>query len=127
MKKLIVWLFILTCVCVGATVFAASGTNIGTVAANVTSTLSNIAKFITALAYILGLILVIISLFKLKAHKEAPTQIPISTAIVFMVCGCLLIFLPTGLKMMGTTLYASGAQIAGVSGITNFGASKAGS
>jgi intracellular multiplication protein IcmD len=126
MKKLMVSLLLLIGVC-GSVVFAASGPNLGTVAANVTGTLANVAKLVTALSYVLGLSLAIVAIMKFKAHKEAPTQVPLSTAVFLLLVSILLIFAPTVFQLSGATLFAGSGKVAGVSGITSFGAPKAGS
>ena len=74
-----------------------------------------------------GLALAIIAIMKFKAHKEAPTQVPLSTAVVLLFIAIALIFAPTIFKVGGGTLFGTSGTVAGVSGITNFGATKAGS
>ena len=66
------------CLCAG-TVFAISG--IGSVAANVTSNLTGIAKLITAGAYVAGFGFAVAAIVKFKAHKDNPTQVNISMPI----------------------------------------------
>jgi len=127
MKKVMVGFFALFFIFGGAIAFAASGTTIGTVAQNVTTTLSNVAKLITALSYVLGTALAIIAIMKFKAHKEAPTQVPLSTAVFLLLVSILLIFSPTVFQIGGGTLFAQSGKVAGVSGITSFGAEQASS
>lgn len=102
-----------------AMVFAVSGQGIGGVAANVTSNLGPIAKLITAAAYVAGFGFAVAAIVKFKAHKDNPTQVPISQGIVLLFVGSALIFAPSVFKTSGSTLFTSG-QVGAVSGITTF-------
>lgn len=122
MKKVMLGLLALFCLTIGTAAFALSG--IGSVAATVTSNVGNIAKLVTAASYVAGMAFAIGAIVKFKAHKDNPTQIPISTGIVLLFVGAALIFIPTVFKVSGSTLFGSSGQVAGVSGITTFGAPK---
>lgn len=98
--------------------FAVSG--IGSVAHNVTTNLGNIAKLLTAGAYVGGMAFVIGAIVKFKAHKDNPTQIPIGTPIALLFVGAALIFVPMMFSTSGATLFGSGAQQAGISGVSSF-------
>ena len=127
MKKLILGILALTGLIAGTVAMAASGTNIGTVAANVTGTLSNVAKLITATSYVVGMAMAVAAVVKFKAYKDAPTQVPIGTPIAMLFVAAALIFIPTVFTVGGGTLFGSSGKVAGVSGVTSFGATKAGS
>lgn len=129
MKKVILGLLALAGVTVGtAALAAASGvTGIGSVAQNVTTNLANVAKLITAGSYVVGMAFAVGAIVKFKAHKDNPTQIPIGTPIALLFVAAALIFLPTIFKVSGSTLFGQSGTVAGVSGITSFGATKAGS
>ena len=90
------------CLCAEAA-FAVSG--IGTVAGNVTSNLRNIAYLITAGSYVAGFGFAVAAIVKFKAHKDNPTQIPISMPIVLLFVGAALIFIPSVFKSTGITLF----------------------
>ncbi|MFZ2314196.1 MAG: type IV secretion protein IcmD [Gammaproteobacteria bacterium] len=128
MKKVILGLLALAGVTVGtAALAAASGvTGIGSVAQNVTTNLANVAKLITAGSYVVGMAFAVGAIVKFKAHKDNPTQIPIGTPIALLFVAAALIFLPTIFKVSGSTLFGQSGTVAGVSGITSFGATKAG-
>jgi intracellular multiplication protein IcmD len=106
-KKVILAVLALSCLTIGTAALAVSG--IGSVAANVTSNVANIA---------------VGAIVKFKAHKDNPTQIPIGTPIALLFVGAALIFIPTVFKVSGATLFGGSGTVAGVSGITSFGASK---
>lgn len=128
MKKVILGLLALAGVTVGtAALAAASGvTGIGSVAQNVTTNLANVARLITAGSYVVGMAFAVGAIVKFKAHKDNPTQIPIGTPIALLFVAAALIFLPTIFKVSGSTLFGQSGTVAGVSGITSFGATKAG-
>lgn len=105
--------------CVSNPLFAAS--TLGDLAGNVTDTFSDITKLITGGAYVAGFALAMVGIFKLKAHKDNPTQIPISTGFALIFVGAALVFLPGLLGVGITTIFgddASGVQV-GPSGTTS--------
>lgn len=129
MKKVVLGLLVLVGLIVGiAALAAASGvTGLGSVAQNVTTNLANVARLITAGSYVVGMAFAVGAIVKFKAHKDNPTQIPIGTPIALLFVAAALIFLPTIFKVSGSTLFGQSGTVAGVSGITSFGATKAGS
>jgi intracellular multiplication protein IcmD len=124
MKSVMMIVFGLACFVFGTVVMAQAQDNvvgIGTVAGQVTSNLGNIARLITAAAYVAGMAFVIGSIVKFKAHKDNPTQIPIGTPIALLFLGAALIFVPTVFKSAGQTLFGTSGTVAGISGIVSFG------
>jgi intracellular multiplication protein IcmD len=125
MKKVILGLLALACLTLGTAALAAiSGA--GSVAAQITSNVANIARLVTAASYVAGMAFAVGAIVKFKAHKDNPTQIPIGTPIALLFLGAALIFVPTVFKVSGSTLFGGSGQVAGVSGIVSFGASKSG-
>ncbi len=114
------------CLCVGAVFAAGSGTaaagGIGTVASTVKGNLSDIAKLITAGAYVAGFGFAVAAIVKFKAHKDNPTQIPLGQPVVFLFVGAALIFAPSVFKASGITLFGgTGKSGAGtISGMDKF-------
>ncbi len=119
MKKVILGALALFCLVLGTSAFAISG--IGSVAAQVTSNVANLAKLVTAASYVAGMAFAVGAIVKFKAHKDNPTQIPIGQPIALLFVGAALIFIPTVFKVSGSTLFGSSGKVAGVSGITSFG------
>lgn len=111
------------CVGVTALVMAASGTDeaqgIGAVAATAKSNLSDLAKLLTAGSYVGGMGFGIAAVTQFKAHKDNPTQSPISKPIALLFVAAALLFIPSVFKSTGGTLFESGKQ-AYVSGIDSF-------
>jgi len=123
MKKLFIGIVALTLLIAGTSAFAAVS-GIGSVAATVTGNFANLARLITAASYVAGLALAVGAIFKFKAHKDNPTQIPIGTPIALLFVAAALLFLPSVLKSTGSTLFGGSGNVAGVSGVTSFGATK---
>ena len=116
------------CFSLGTLAYAADSTatgGVGTVAATVTSNLADIAKLITAGSYIAGMGFGVGAIVKFKAHKDNPTQIPVGTPIALLFVAAALLFMPSVFKASGGTLFGGSGMVAGVSGVTGFGAAVA--
>lgn len=98
----------------------AADQTIGSLASNVTASLSNLAKLITAGAYVAGFGFAIGAILKFKAHKDNPTQIPVGTPIALIFIAAALIFLPSIFGVAGQTLFGSTSGQGGVSGVSKF-------
>lgn len=111
--------------CLGLAAFADAATvtgmsGIGAVAGQAKKSLVQLAQFITAASYVAGMAFAVGAIAKFKAHKDNPTQVPISMPIVFLFVAAALIFAPMVFRTVGGTLYGSVGMVAGVSGITSF-------
>lgn len=117
--RLFAWLSMLTAVAIlmAPEMAWAQQQNLGEIAKSVTGTFGAVAKLITAAAYIGGLGFAVGAILKFKQHKDNPTQIPIGTPIALLFVAAALVFLPTILGVTGTTLFGTGAQVGGVSGV----------
>ncbi|SRR5579883_683427 len=122
MKKVLLVLLTLFCFTLGTAAFALSG--VGSVAAQVTTNIANIAKLVTAASYVAGMAFAVTGIVKFKQHKDQPTQYPISTPIAFVFIGAALIFIPSIFSVSGYTLFSGSGQASSVSGITSFGYGK---
>lgn len=92
---------------------------IGTIADNVRSNFSSLAKLITAASYIAGFGFAFASILKFKAHKDNPTQIPVGTPIALLFIAAALIFLPSVFSVSGKTVFGGSGQPGSVSGSTS--------
>jgi len=97
--------------------------SIGTMAANITDTFTQIGKLITAGSYIAGLAFSVGAIMKFKQHKDNPTQIQIGQPISLVLIAAALLFMPTLLKSIGSTMFGE-ATTAGPTGVTIDGSSK---
>lgn len=115
-KKMAKFMLAILGVLIVVPVFASGDKSAGAVASEVVQSFSNIAKLITAGAYIGGLAFSVGAIMKFKQHKDNPTQIPIGTPIALVFIGAALLFLPSILGTAGQTLFGGAQQTAGPSG-----------
>ena len=103
--------------------FGSSGgtQNLGGVAENVRSTLTNVMKLLTAASYVAGFGLTIGALFKFKQHKDNPQQVQLGTCIAMLLIGICLIFLPSIVSTGGATIFGGSGMTEG--NVSGFGAS----
>jgi len=90
--------------------------NIGAMADTMTESFGNIGSLFIAAAYIAGFALTVAAIFKFKAHKDNPQQVPLGTAIALLVIGVLLVFLPALFKPAGSTIFGGTPESAGSRG-----------
>ena len=119
-KKLGFNLFLMAGLCIFSGTVAAL--TIGTMAASVTKTFVNIGLLITSGSYIAGLAFSVGAIMKFKQHKDNPTQIPIGTPISLVLIAAALLFMPTLLKSIGSTMFGT-ATTAGSKGVSIGGSS----
>lgn len=101
------------------TVLAASGQNLATIAQNIQSNFSALAKLITAGSYIVGFSFAFGAILKFKAHKDNPQQNPIGTPIALLFVAAALIFLPSVFGVSGRTIFGGSGTPGTISGTTS--------
>lgn len=94
----------------------AGGSDIGTLADNVTGNISALAKLITAASYVAGIGFALAGMVKFKAHRDAPTQVPLSAPIVLLAVAAGLVFLPSIIGTAGETVFGGDQASGGASG-----------
>jgi hypothetical protein len=82
-----------------------SAQDLSGIATGVTKQLEDVAILLTYVAYIAGIAFVMIGVIQFKAHKDNPTQVPLSKPIVYLTVGACLLFLPTLMAAAGTTVF----------------------
>jgi len=117
-KRVIVALSLLVCLSFGIA-YATSSQDLASVANQIRTNFSALAKLITAAAYIAGFGFAFAAILKFKAHKDNPTQIPVGTPIALLFIAAALIFLPSIFNISGATLFGTEAKAGGISGITS--------
>lgn len=92
--------------------FASSATpkTLGDVASQIILSMENVARLITAVSYVVGIGFAMMGLLKLKAHKDNPTQVPLSQSFVLLIISAGLIYLPSVINMTGQTIWQGGVQ-----------------
>lgn len=123
MKKVKLGLLALAFLMVGTAAFAAIS-GVGSVAAQVTSNVANIARLITAASFVAGMAFAVGAIVKFKAHKDNPTQIPIGTPIALLFVGAALIFIPNVFRVGGATLFGTSGTASNVSGVISISGTK---
>lgn len=118
-KKIALCIGSVACLVVGTAALAVNS-GVGSIAANVTSNLANVAKLITAASYVAGMAFAVGAIVKFKAHKDNPTQIPIGMPVALLFVGAALIFIPSVFSSGGATLFGTGAIKSTVSGLSTF-------
>jgi intracellular multiplication protein IcmD len=91
---------------------------LGFVASTITGSFGQLARLITAGAYMAGIGFCMASMLKFKAHKDNPTQIPIGTPIALLFIGAALIFLPNIFHIAGNTIFGGTSGAGGTGGVT---------
>lgn len=118
-KKSILFVTGMACLCLGTIAFATSGTGIAVVAETAQKNLGAIALLLTAGSYVAGMGFGIASITQFKAHKENPTQYTISKPIALLFIAAALLFIPSVFKSAGGTLFENGST-GGITGVTSF-------
>ena len=67
---------------------------ISSIAANMTSTVTYAVEIMSSVALACGIVLMVIGILKFKAHKDQPTQIPLSTGLMYLCVGAALTMVP---------------------------------
>lgn len=90
-----------------STAIFAAAQDIGQLASNVTGTMQSVGTLLGAASYVAGFGLTIAAIFKFKAHKDNPTQVPLGTPIALLAIGIALIFLPSVVTTGGQTIFGA--------------------
>lgn len=88
----------------GSSAAIAAPNTLGEMAGNVLGHLSAIEKLLMTVSVFCGLGFTLGALFQFKAHKESPTQTPLSKPIVLLVIGATLAAMPAFMTKSGETM-----------------------
>lgn len=98
---------------------SATGTNdLSGLSSRVTDQVSSLKDLIINVAFIAGFGFLLAGVVKFKAHRDNPTQVPLSAPIVLVVVGCVLIYLPNLADVGGASVFGADAK-QGVGGTTS--------
>lgn len=97
--------------------FAGGATDLKGIVGNVQSNIETLAPLLTIVAYISGVGFCIAGIVQFKAHKDNPTQVPLSKPMVYLGVGAALLFLPAIMASAGSTVFA-GAEVSAGKGET---------
>ncbi len=85
-------------------------TNISAMASSIQATLTPLINLIISSCYLGGAGFCAGAIFKFKAHKDNPTQVPIGTPIMLLFVGAGLLFLPSVINMMANSFGLGGSS-----------------
>jgi intracellular multiplication protein IcmD len=90
--------------------FAKGDATIGALAKDIKGDIGVIAQLIIVIAYISGVAFALAGIVQFKAHKDSPTQTPLSKPMVLVIVGACLLFLPTVIRTAGESVLGSSKQ-----------------
>ena len=99
---------------VSAVAFSAVST-LGGMATLINQSFGTLAKIITGLTYLFGIGFSLGAVFKFKAHKDNPTQIPVGTPFTLLFLASCMLFFPQVLQITANSTFGT-TQSQGVSG-----------
>ena len=92
---------------------AAGGKGLKDIADGMGEQVQAVASLLIIVAYVAGVGFALAGVVQFKAHKDNPTQVPLSKPIVYLVVGACLLFLPTIISSSGETIFGGDQQSAG--------------
>jgi hypothetical protein len=90
---------------------AHAGANFSTVARNITESVEELPGLLTSVAYLLGLLMGVLGVMKIKDHVENPQQTPLKDGAIRLVAGGALFALPILFEAMLNTIGTTGANV----------------
>lgn len=72
----------------------AGGNNFGSIAENITDSISDLPGLISAMSYLFGVLLAVLGIMKIKDHVENPTNTPLKDGTIRLAAGGALFALP---------------------------------
>jgi len=99
-----------TAVILGVTLGAESaladdgGVNFGEISENITTSISNVPGLLSGVSYMLGILLGVLGILKIKDHVENPTQTPLQHGAIRLTAGGGLFALPIVYEAMLNTV-----------------------
>ncbi len=101
------------------TTTTAGGNNFGSIATNITSSISQLPGLISAISYLFGVLLAVLGIMKIKDHVENPTQTPLKDGAMRLAAGGALFAIPMVMEAMTNTIGSgSGASAAQLNAVT---------
>ena len=87
-----------------ATGGGAAGNSFSTISANIAASMADLPGLMSALAYLMGVVLGILGVMKIKDHVENPTQTPLKDGAIRLAVGGALFALPILFESMFNTI-----------------------
>lgn len=83
---------------------AFAGQNFNTIAGNIINSISNLPGLLTGLSYLMGVVLGVLGVLKIKDHVENPSNAPLQQGAIRLAAGGALFALPIVYEAMFTTI-----------------------
>jgi intracellular multiplication protein IcmD len=90
--------------------FAATDKTVGSLATTIKADIGTVAQLLIVISYIAGVGFALAGIIQFKAHKDNPTQTPLSKPMVYLIVGACLLFLPTVIRTAGQSVFGSEKQ-----------------
>lgn len=91
------------------TAYAAN--DFSSIASNITTSIEELPGLVSGLAYLIGLLMGVMGIMKIKDHVENPTQTPMKDGAVRLAAGGALFGLPIMLESMLNTIGTTGTAV----------------
>jgi hypothetical protein len=88
-----------------------TGVDFGDIARNVTDSIGQLPALLSGIAYMMGLMLGVLGILKLKDHVENPSQTPMKDGAIRLASGGALFALPIVFEAMKNTIGTSGDSV----------------
>jgi len=100
---------------------SAQANNFGSIAGNITNSISNLPGLLSALAYMFGILLGVLGVLKIKDHVENPGNAPLKDGAIRLAAGGALFALPIIYQAMQNTV-GSGSSLSAqtLKGVSSF-------
>ncbi len=104
---------------------ATPANSFNTITGNIITGISNLPGFLTAIAYIMGVIFAVLGILKIKDHVENPSQTPLKEGAIRLAAGGALFTVPLITEAMqdlvGSSGKGAGVTAATMKGISAYG------
>ena len=87
------------------------GNSFGSIARNITDAVESLPGLLTSLIYLVGLLLAVLGIMKIKDHVENPTQTPMKEGAVRLLTGGALFALPILMEAMLNAIGTTGVLV----------------
>jgi intracellular multiplication protein IcmD len=95
---------------VAGQVSAGTGEDLTKVVDRVQTNIGSLTPLLSLISYIAGIAFCIAGIVQFKAHKDNPTQVPLSKPLVYIGVGSALLFLPSIVSTAGQTIFGGGTS-----------------
>ncbi len=90
---------------------AAGSNNFSTIARNITESIEELPGLVTSVSYMIGMLMGVVGVMKLKDHVENPTQTPMKDGAIRLAAGGALFGLPIVFESMLNTIGTTGLSV----------------